>query len=578
MYMCSMDKGVNVVRRYQSGKGRPALRMGHKLSGIWLQRCRPELDPEDFDTLDPRGSDNTESISTGVGVSSETVSFKADPGSGRIEIIEDGHSSTDCAEEIVDDQGEEMWAEDVLIEDEEEEEEEKKGEEEQEKEGEEEEEETALSGEEVTSREDEDEEDEEGCGGWDGRLEDDEHTSDNLFDPTTRHSVSLPVGNYGHAQNVQAQTTEQSVTQESYYPMMVPSSKSVAMSESPCPAQCVQSTSRLGFLDKEESYTSVQTSVTANTECSKKKWKLQETRKGDETITKKAHDTRPARMNTRSKVESVSRECSDRVMDSVTHSDTQSHGSSDNALKRSTKVPAQKKSSGSQNGAVKELEPERVQAAVSPVFSSNAVSENFVRLNLKVKRFSHSKPGRISGSAYKRKMWKKAQRTSSGSSFGPSGRGGARTNACFKCGKPGHWAKNCTERQGSKNLGCFAGEKVQFNENMELGNEELDRETLQRLARESPFPTTREAALMGKGVSLEQNRQRQVVSEDGGGADEREQDSFQALPPCRVDSPSPPPAMEPLVSADCSGKHISFPGQFRVFIQSLPLCQKTCRS
>ncbi len=131
--------------------------------------------------------------------------------------------------------------------------------------------------------------------------------------------------------------------------------------------------------------------------------------------------------------------------------------------------------------------------------TTGTVSENFVRLNMKIKRYT-KKPGRITGSAYKRKMWKKYQKggTSSfggNSSFRSQGTSGS--NLCFKCGQPGHWAKNCTEKIGSKNLGKFSGEKVQFGS---LPEEQIDAASLEKLAKESPFPSVEAAALMARGI------------------------------------------------------------------------------
>ena len=205
-------------------------------------------------------------------------------------------------------------------------------------------------------------------------------------------------------------------------------------------------------------------------------------------------------------------------------------------------IPAQEDDSLRQKGAPGVVGGS-ASSAVSSSFSSNSVSDNFVRLNLKVKRFSRKRGG-LTGSAYKRRMWKKYQKGQSGASFRGGG-GGRGSGVCFKCGKPGHWAKECTEREGSKNLGSFAGEKVQFSDGMGLEHmEELDSDTLQRLAQESPFPSTREAAVMARGVGLEQSRQAQAET-----AVEPEE-PFVALPPCSVRPPSPPPPMEPLFPSD----------------------------
>lgn len=123
------------------------------------------------------------------------------------------------------------------------------------------------------------------------------------------------------------------------------------------------------------------------------------------------------------------------------------------------------------------------------------VSENFVKLNMKVKRYSR-RPGRaLTGSAHKRAEWKKRQK---GSETRGRGKGAGGRFVCYKCGKTGHWARNCRERGAATSLGSFAGQAVQFSEAVALGLEEegMDQETLEELERECPFPTVSEAAAM----------------------------------------------------------------------------------
>ena len=187
-----------------------------------------------------------------------------------------------------------------------------------------------------------------------------------------------------------------------------------------------------------------------------------------------------------------------------------------------------------------------------------AVSDNFIRLNMKVKKFSR-RPGRsLTGSAYKRHVWKKRQNQQSSGTGGTAGGGGAGTgvkkggrNVCFKCGKPGHWAKNCTDNGGSKNLGKFAGEAVKFNDDIVLGREDdIDLAVLEELARNSPFPTVHEAAMMARGIKVIpktatltselENSSENTCSSAGS------TDSYVAPPPCHTRSTPPPPSVDPL--------------------------------
>ena len=188
-----------------------------------------------------------------------------------------------------------------------------------------------------------------------------------------------------------------------------------------------------------------------------------------------------------------------------------------------------------------------------------AVSDNFIRLNMKVKKFSR-RPGRfLTGSAYKRQMWKKRQNQE----MGGAKRGGrtTRRNVCFKCGKPGHWAKNCTDNGGSTNLGKFAGEMVKFNDDLILEREDnMDPAMLDELAKNSPFPTVHEAAMMARGIKVHppttaaattgpSEVKGQDKDHDRGGDETRDGgrlDSYVAPPPCHAHSTPPPPSVEPL--------------------------------
>ena len=580
---------MNTVQQCRLGNSVPKPRMGHKLSSHWLQRCKPDLSslPTPADVKQDSHSNHIhtetsesfslEDRSAGLGecrgnepklesgsVGKENFAVedgKNFNGNAVEEMIVDEHFSSDAGEEEVN--GEHVLGE------------EEGGDKEEEVIEEEEEEDYSIAENIVRSEasdeeEEEEDEDEEGCGGWDGRLqEENSDPSDYLFNPAMRHSVFVPAENRTNSSLPQSKVITFSTAPQHTAPTVRNRDNPAATLSKPVrvpkghevlePLSCVTTapvptTSTLGFLDNKESY--VSTSVEAKSEHIKTKWKLRETenesdlKNSNVRMLPKKTETRKSKTEIYSELHDKKADHSD-VQEAAPHSNVHPHHDGDK--KSQIKDPSQRKAPNMQKGVAGDV-PESSYMPVSPAFSSSAVSENFVRLNLKVKRFTR-KPGGISGSAYKRRMWKKSQRgRGSGGSFGSGGGGGGRSgsNTCFKCGKPGHWAKNCTERQGSKNLGCFAGEKVQFGENMELDDEELDREALQRLAQESPFPSTREASLMARGVSLEQSRQTSSQSEGGGGDDM--EDSFQPLPPCRVNSPSPPPPMEPLLPPEQSGE------------------------
>ncbi len=134
---------------------------------------------------------------------------------------------------------------------------------------------------------------------------------------------------------------------------------------------------------------------------------------------------------------------------------------------------------------------------ISIMLFHSSVSDNFIRLNMKVKRFSR-KPMRITGSKYKRQQWKQRQK-GKGNEGAWSGGGSSRRSGvvCFRCGGPGHWARNCTGAGGFKNLGSFDGHSVSYTEDSTgIYEESYDSRLLEEKAVECVYPTVEEACAL----------------------------------------------------------------------------------
>ncbi|XP_041376867.1 uncharacterized protein LOC121389337 [Gigantopelta aegis] len=71
-----------------------------------------------------------------------------------------------------------------------------------------------------------------------------------------------------------------------------------------------------------------------------------------------------------------------------------------------------------------------------------ASADNFVRLNMKVKRYIRKDGRHLSGPQYKRKQWKDKMKARS-KSYG---------DKCFICNKEGHWSRDCPDKKGGKQM------------------------------------------------------------------------------------------------------------------------------
>ena len=129
---------------------------------------------------------------------------------------------------------------------------------------------------------------------------------------------------------------------------------------------------------------------------------------------------------------------------------------------------------------------------------NNSLSDNFVRLDLRRKRYKAKGRG-FSSKTFKRNMFKKKQFDNDRGGVSQKGGGGLdKGTRCFKCGEVGHWARNCTQRVAESDLGKFAGETCSFKDTGVEDEQEIF---------DSPLPTLEEAKLMAQGKSLTEIRE-----------------------------------------------------------------------
>lgn len=84
--------------------------------------------------------------------------------------------------------------------------------------------------------------------------------------------------------------------------------------------------------------------------------------------------------------------------------------------------------------------------------SGSVLGDNFVRLNMKLKRYKRKGGRPVSGPAAKRLAWKQKMQA----------RNQSRGNGCFKCGETGHWAKDCKGKYSSGEVSALSAVIICF--------------------------------------------------------------------------------------------------------------------
>lgn len=128
-------------------------------------------------------------------------------------------------------------------------------------------------------------------------------------------------------------------------------------------------------------------------------------------------------------------------------------------------------------------------------YRTSEVSQNFVRLNMKIRRYKRK--GQSSTSKFRKHRFGKK-------------------DTCYKCGGKGHWARDCPV---SKNLGTFDGEEVRYCEDQEEG--EGVREKEECTTQEETLEITWDDGGAGSTAVVEEERGKRVgepMLGDGTGA------------------------------------------------------------